>query len=587
MRDQNSKLIRKVLVSYAVTFFVINLADSLTMVADGMVISRGLGAKPLAAIGLADPSYKIISLFSWLIATGLQSLCAQAMGSGDREKVNRLFSAGMIVTAVVFNVLTVLCFAFTDTLCVLFGAGGDPEIFSQVSGYLRGWFVGIPGYVIFHVLSPLVTLDGNKKNVTIATVVQGVVNIIGDFLSVYVLDAGIFGVGLSTGMSFNISAVLLMLNFVRKRSVFKPFSAPPDFRALPKALNIGLPKVTEQLCKIAGPLLINRTVIAIGGSIAMSAVSVKTSIFGFCVVIGNGVAESVGLLSQILYSEKDAQGLKNTMRIGYALLLTLVTAFSAVLFLLAGPVAGVYFPAGTEEWTLGVMAVRCLALSLVMNGCSQIVIRYLQGARKMLPVHLMTAFHRMIALVVFTMLLGSIFGTPGLFAAIPVSEAAVFLGYIAAALLHNRRAGFWNAFLLIPDGFGYNEDNSCSFSITTVEEAVNVSERVETFCEEHQVDRRVAFFSGRCMEELAANVIEHGFTKDDKKHHCDIRVMLEPDGVVLRIRDDCPYFNIRERYDSLREDDVDSSLGIRLVFANAKDVNYINIFNTNTLIIRM
>ena len=122
MQAKNSKLIKKILTGYAVAFFVINLADSLTMIADGMIISRALGAKSLAAIGLADPSYKIMSLFSWVIATGLQSLCAQAMGSGDREKANRLFSAGMIVTAAVSVLLTVLCFTFTGTLCALFGA---------------------------------------------------------------------------------------------------------------------------------------------------------------------------------------------------------------------------------------------------------------------------------------------------------------------------------------------------------------------------------------------------------------------------------------------------------------------------------
>lgn len=587
MQDQNSKLINKILVSYAMTFFIINIADSLTMIADGMLVSRGFGVQALAAIGLADPSYKIISLFSGVIAVGLQSLCAQAMGSGDRVKANGLFSAGMIAIAGVSAILTLGCFLGLDGMCVLFGAKNDPLIYAHLRDYLRGWFTGIPGYIFFFVLSPLVTLDGNKKNVTVATFIQSAVNIGGDILSVFVLDAGAYGIGLSTGMSYNVSAIVLMLNFARKCSVFKPFSELPDFRALVRSLNIGLPKITEQCCRILGPLLINRTIIAIGGGIAMSAVSVKTSIFGFCVIIGKGIAESVGLLTQILYSEKDEKALKNAVRNGLKLLLMLDAVFSALLFLLAGTVAGLYFPAMSSEWEMAVKAVRCLALSLILNGCNLIVIRYLHGARKMLPVHLMTAFHRMIALTVSTMLLGFVFGTEGLFAAIPVSEGAVLLGYVAVVLLRGRGKGFWKAVLMISDDFGYNSDNSCSFSITTVEEAVAVSERIEAFCGQHQVDPRTSYFSGRCMEELATNVIEHGFTKDTKKHYCDIRVMIEPDEVILRIRDNCPYFNIRERYDSLTENDVESSLGIRLVFSHAREVNYINIFNTNTLIIRM
>ena len=37
----------------------------------------------------------------------------------------------------------------------------------------------------------------------------------------------------------------------------------------------------------------------------------------------------------------------------------------------------------------------------------------------------------------------------------------------------------------------------------------------------------------------------------------------------------------------LAEDDIDAGVWIRMVFALAKDVQYINIFNTNTMIIRM
>ncbi len=586
---QSSGLTRKILLSYAATFMLINLADSLTMIADGMVVSRGLGPTALAAIGLADPSYKIASLFAGIPAIGLQSLCAQAMSSGDRKKANGIFSAGLIAVLTAAALLSVFCFSCTASLCRLFGAGSDPVLCEHLFCYLKGWFTGIPGYIIFFVLSPLVTLDGNKKNVTAATFLQSVINIVGDVVTVFALDAGVYGVGLSTGLSYNISALVLVANFLRKRSVFKPMSVRPDFRILPKTLRIGLPCLTLELCRILAPLLINRTIIAVGGSSAMSAMSVKASLIGFCVIIGNGVAESVGLMTQILYSEKDAVSLRQTVKAGLSVHIGLNTVLAVLLLLLAGPISSLFFSRGSTEWALGARAVRCLALLLPFNGCNRILTQYLQGARKMLPVHTLTLFQRMVSLTLFTVVLGKAFGTNGLFAAIPVSEAAVLLGYLAAVLLRKRpgRDGFWNAVLMIPDNFGYNRENSFSVSISTVEEAVAVSERIESFCREHDVDPRTAYYSARCMEELSTNIILRGFSADDKKHHCDIRVMLDPDEVVLRLRDDCPYFNIRERYDSLAEDDIDAGVWIRMVFALAKDVNYINIFNTNTMIIRM
>lgn len=597
MQTQNNKLIRKIFLSYAFTFMVINFADSLTMIADGMMVSRGLNAAALAATGLADPSYKIATLFAGILAAGLQSMCAQAMGSGDKKRVNEIFSAGLRAALAVSLLITVLGFSCTDSLCRLFGAGERPELYDHLYAYLRGWFTGLPGYVLFFVLSPLVSLDGNKKLVTAATFLQSIINIGGDALSVFVFRTGTYGVGFSTGLSYNLSAALLLLNFVRKQSVFSLRSASPDYRVLQKTLRIGLPKITEQICRILAPILINRTVMAVGGSSAMSALSVKASIMGFCVIIGNGIAESLGLMTQILYSEKDAVSLKQTVKVGLEVHLTLTGLMTLLLFAAAGGISRLYFAPGTTEWTLARQAVRCLALALLTNGCNQILVRYLQGTRKMVQVHTLTLFQRFIALTLFTALLGYKFGTPGLFAAIPVSEAAVLLGYLAAVLLLRRRGSFWDSVLMLDGGFGYNEENSFSVSISTLEEAVAVSERIEAFCLAHGVDPKKSFFSARCMEELSVNVIERGFTRssekrrnlilDNQKHHCDIRVMIDPEEVVLRIRDDCPYFNLRERYDSLAEDDIDAGVWIRLVYALAKEVSYINIFNTNTLIIRM
>lgn len=106
---------------------VINLADSLTMIADGLVVSRGLGPKALAAITLADPSYRIATLFAGVLSAGMQALCSQALGSGDSDKANGVFSAGMIMAAAAAILLTGICFFFTDGLCRLFGAGSEKD----------------------------------------------------------------------------------------------------------------------------------------------------------------------------------------------------------------------------------------------------------------------------------------------------------------------------------------------------------------------------------------------------------------------------------------------------------------------------
>ena len=89
------------------------------------------------------------------------------------------------------------------------------------------------------------------------------------------------------------------------------------------------------------------------------------------------------------------------------------------------------------------------------------------------------------------------------------------------------------------------------------------------------------------MEEMAGNVVDHGFTKDKKRHTVDVRVSHKAGDVILRIKDDCVSFNPGERLTITGSDDMMKNIGIRMVFKMAKDIQYQNILGLNVLTIRI
>ena len=588
MESRHSKIIPKIMLSYAFTFMMIELADSASMLIDGLIISNFLGSTALAVTGLGNTSFQMISLFCSIFAVGIQSACSAKMGAGDTKKTSELFSGGCIAVAIIAAVVTILGFMNLDPLCLLLGAdGSDKALYDGLREYLRGWFVGIPGFIAFTVLSPIVTLDGNKKCVTAATIVQSVLNLTFDYLAAAVFHTGTWGFGFATGFGFDIAALVLISNFFRKRSSFR-FS----FCFLKKSelfgmMRTGLPRLTKYGCKMLAPLLINRTILAIGGSAAMAAMSVKSSIGNFCLVVGSGIAESVNLMSQVYYSEKDKAALRATAKNALKYNMILGTVFAAIIFALAGPLANTYLSAGTPENAMAKTMLRLLSLSIALYGINCSVLNYLQGTRKIRPAHLQTASHRLIFLALCTFVLGKLFGVTGLFIAIPLSELLVLVAYIIIALIAGKGKDRIDALMMLPEKFGYSEDESLSFSLTTMEEVVGISERVEEFCKARGIDHRRSYYAALCIEELAGNVVGHGFKKDNRSHSCDIRVMIEGEDVVLRIRDDCRYFNMKERYELMKAKGNISNIGIRLVYGIAKEISYVNLLNTNTLIIRV
>ena len=66
-----------------------------------------------------------------------------------------------------------------------------------------------------------------------------------------------------------------------------------------------------------------------------------------------------------------------------------------------------------------------------------------------------------------------------------------------------------------------------------------------------------------------------------------IRVVVANGDLILRFRDNCQLFNIREKYDSADQKDITRNIGIRLVMGMAKDVMYVNTLKLNTTILKL
>ena len=124
------------------------------------------------------------------------------------------------------------------------------------------------------------------------------------------------------------------------------------------------------------------------------------------------------------------------------------------------------------------------------------------------------------------------------------------------------------------------------YIVSSMEEVIGISETVMDFCETRKVDHRRACFAALCTEEMASNIVRHGFLSE-KQHGLMIRVVVANGDLILRFRDNCKLFNIREKYDSADQKDVTSNIGIRLVMGMAKDVMYVNTLNLNTTIIKI
>lgn len=139
---------------------------------------------------------------------------------------------------------------------------------------------------------------------------------------------------------------------------------------------------------------------------------------------------------------------------------------------------------------------------------------------------------------------------------------------------------------LYPEGFGVEDDMRLTLSLHSMEEVINISEKVIEFCKEHGIDKGAANKAGLCIEEMAGNIVRHGFTWR-KSESVDFSVTKTSEGLVIKLKDNCRLFDPAELGNIFDPIDPAGNIGIRLVRKVCREMEYHSLLGLNVLSITM
>lgn len=77
------------------------------------------------------------------------------------------------------------------------------------------------------------------------------------------------------------------------------------------------------------------------------------------------------------------------------------------------------------------------------------------------------------------------------------------------------------------------------------------------------------------------------YTKDKKRHHIDVRILKKKEDYIVRIRDDCAFFDPIERLQLYSERDPLHHVGLRMISKTAKSIQYTCVLKLNILVVRI
>lgn len=565
---------------------LLELARGITCIADGIMTSRLVGTDELAAFGITAPYYSIVAVISVLLTISCQTMYTQNLGKGDLDRANSYLSHAVLYGGIVSIALTVLGIVFAGPLCTLFGARGESAfLLPYAKEYLIGLFIGTIGNVMLGVLNPIVELDGGGVWTKTSNLVMIVVDVVGNYVTTRYMHLGLLGIGISSSLGFFAAVAVLSVHFFTKKCQIRFTLNKANRIWISEFLQIGFPGAISMLCRAVCPIIVNGIIVAVASSYGLSAISAQANIK---FVIGAplcGIAGAVMELGSIAYGERDARSLREILTLSFRYIFIGVSIFSALIFLCSGIISRCYFPTESAVYPLTVNAIRWYALSLVFTAINLVAISYLQLIGKTRPLLLLYICSELLAVALFSVILGSIFGLSGVFVAIAAGPAliSVVCAYILFTYKKKERSF---ALPYLSSDFAVPEENCLTATFRSMNEVMDGSRQVQSFCSSHGIANRKAFAAAVLIEELAGNVIQHGFT-DGKNHQVDLRMVTADDAVVLKITDNCKRFdfNAKLRYLSESANDTEKNLGLKLAVGLTHNITYLNTSNKNILVL--
>ncbi|EOS64513.1 MATE family efflux transporter [Oscillibacter sp. 1-3] len=408
------------ILKFAIPTIAMSVFMSFYTMVDGLFVSNLIGTSALSAINLTAPVIQVVTAISTMLATGGSAVIMKKMGEQKPQEAKEDFTFLILVNVVVGLVMTMLGYSLMETI---FGSMGlSPDVANYCTSYLSRYLVfTIPillmnNFTLYMIASEKATLS------LVCSVSGGVLNIVLDYVFIGLLDMGISGAAIATGLGYSVTAVVGLFVFSRKKSLLH-FTKPAfRFKVLASAATNGCSEMATALVTGIITMMFNWTMLHYVGEDGVAAVTIIMYVLMFASSLYTGYSYGVAPMLSYYYGEKNHEKLKKLVFtslkvIGVISLVTVAASFAAT-----KPLVSIFARPDNPVYGLAVTGNRICTLALFFIGFN-IFASGMFTALSNGIVSAILAFSRSFVFMLITMLiLPTILGVNGIWLATPAAE---------------------------------------------------------------------------------------------------------------------------------------------------------------------
>ena len=401
------------------------LGVSLYVLGDTMIVGRGIGSVGLAALNISIPIINVFHGLGLLFGIGASTAISISRGRGNENQVNNIFTIAMVLSLISGIILTLLRVFFIEDISMILGASKDT--FHMSKDYLSVLMTFSPMFLLNYTLTVLVRNDGNPNLSMWAMLSGSIVNVILDYVFIFIFGWDMAGAALATCISPMLGLLLLSIHFIKKQNKMKFTRIKLKLSILKRIVSNGFASFIVELSAGLVIFIFNLVIIKLTGDIGVSAYSIIANLSLIATAIFTGIGQAIQPIVSVNFGAKKMSRVYKAGKFAIYTSLVVGVIFYLIGLLFPEFLVSIFSRGDKELLDITVEGIKIYFLSFIFMGINIVLTSYLQSKEYARASMIMSLLRGFIFTLVYLIMLSNIFGLTGVWMTLPLAELSTII----------------------------------------------------------------------------------------------------------------------------------------------------------------
>ena len=189
------------------------------VITDGIFVGRGIGSDALAAVNITAPLFLINTGVGLMFGVGASVVASIHLSHGKVKTARINVTQAVAVSSLILAAYSLAVCLFAPEVARLLGC--SQRLQPLVLEYMYWFAPFLPSSALLSSGMFFIRLDGSPNYAMWCNAVPALINIVLDYVFIFLLDWGMFGAALATSLGYVVGAAMILAYLSRRRNVIR------------------------------------------------------------------------------------------------------------------------------------------------------------------------------------------------------------------------------------------------------------------------------------------------------------------------------------------------------------------------------